>query len=550
MTTDALRRSYLVLVPTFCNAGTIKKVVVQISEQGFCCVVVDDGSETPVEPLLRDAQSSGQVIVNRFPKNRGKGEALKYGFSFARARGYTHVIVMDGDGQHDPKDLIAMITASQQSPRSLVFGVRDFESCPNPVPVSSRFGRSFSNMWIYLETGQRLRDSQTGFRCYPLNGLQDPLCGSSRYDFEIEVVVRWLWQGGAIAEEEIGVQYPEDRVSSFRAVVDNTRLSALHTKLCMLRMVGAGWLWSFGGKASPEIKGVRFTQQLLRLLGPRICYLLLPIIAAVYWLILAPARRGLKGFYHRLGNHNHNTGSFWNVLFFSYSVLDRLILATLGRRPRIETGVINIRSELRGCTLLGAHYGDWTFAGSEFADLSDRELLVVMDREINPAIQGLMKNNISKNVRFADISNDPISVILACRQTQRFGGFVCLMADRAPKTSAGDWAKVAFLGTDLNLHLGVFELALALKSPVIFFSCVRMKVGSKPEYRLNATEVWDGVSQCNPRELAAAYLRALETTVKHDPRHWFNFFDYWRSTDGGQNHTICQKDQDRPLAFS
>ena len=230
----------LIAMPTFDNAGTVLQLMLQLSTNDLHLLVVDDGSEVCVENLV-SSELGHKITVLRHDQNMGKGAALRTAFQWARAHGYTHVVTVDSDGQHFAKDVLRLAEVSRQHPDLLIIGRRDMDA-PGAgiVPQSSRFGRDFSDFWISMETGKHVSDSQSGLRCYPVENLPDHACWSVRYDFEVEIVTRWLWRGGKTKSINIDVSYAKNRISSFKPLLDNTRITWLHIKLCLLRILGAG----------------------------------------------------------------------------------------------------------------------------------------------------------------------------------------------------------------------------------------------------------------------------------------------------------------------
>ena len=106
------------------------------------------------------------------------------------------------------------------------------------MPRRSRFGRAFSDFWVRLETGLPVRDTQSGFRAYPVGHVLNLPLRCSRYDFEIEVLARAAWAGLHIRSVPVKVRYEraEERVSSFRPFLDNLRISRTHSRLIARRM--------------------------------------------------------------------------------------------------------------------------------------------------------------------------------------------------------------------------------------------------------------------------------------------------------------------------
>ncbi|MBP1749605.1 MAG: putative acyltransferase, superfamily, partial [Deltaproteobacteria bacterium] len=113
---------------------------------------------------------------------------------------------------------------------AIVVGKRFFD---RTVPFSSRFGRGFSNFWLKVQTGCSLKDTQSGFRAYPVAVLEWLKLRERRFSFEIEVLVRAAWAGIALKDVDISVHYPapEARISHFHPLMDNVALTLLNTRL-------------------------------------------------------------------------------------------------------------------------------------------------------------------------------------------------------------------------------------------------------------------------------------------------------------------------------
>ncbi|MYL84806.1 DUF2062 domain-containing protein [Desulfovibrio aerotolerans] len=222
-----------ILIPVYNHGATLRTVVTQALAIHPYVLVVDDGSSDGGGATLADLP----IILKRHPENRGKGVAIMTGAAEAVRLGYTHMITLDADGQHDPRDVAMFLPIIDAAPMAIIVGARDF-NIPN-VPRSSRFGRRFSNFWLRVQTGQILDDVQSGFRAYPLNVLLALDLGETRYSFEVEVLVRAAWAGFPLCEVPISVYYPprHARISHFDAFWDNVRISRLNTKLTIRAMM-------------------------------------------------------------------------------------------------------------------------------------------------------------------------------------------------------------------------------------------------------------------------------------------------------------------------
>ena len=219
------------VIPLYDHPDTVLDVASRARKFLADVRVVDDGS-TRLPPDFAPRLAGLGVTLYRHDRNLGKGAALLTAARALAAEGVTHMITLDADGQHSPAELPRFVAAAEAHPQAVIVGCRDFDHAEN-VPGSSRFGRRFSNFWCRLETGVRCSDTQSGFRVYPVAGLNALHFHCRRYNFEIEVLVKLLWSGYGLYELEIPVSYtpPGGRISHFRRWGDNWRLSVLHTCL-------------------------------------------------------------------------------------------------------------------------------------------------------------------------------------------------------------------------------------------------------------------------------------------------------------------------------
>lgn len=219
--------SACVAIPVYNHARTVGDVVRGALKYASTVLVCDDGSS---DGSGEQAKLAGATLIAH-PENRGKGAALRTLFAEAIARGFRYVICLDADGQHLPDDMPALIAEVEKEPGCVVVGARDLAKAG--APGSSQFGRKFSNFWVWFESGLKVEDSQSGFRAYPLPETQLLAGWLSRYDFEVDVLLRAAWAGLPIRSTPIGVIYPKDRVTHFRPFLDNVRISLLNTLTCL-----------------------------------------------------------------------------------------------------------------------------------------------------------------------------------------------------------------------------------------------------------------------------------------------------------------------------
>jgi glycosyltransferase involved in cell wall biosynthesis len=130
-------------------------------------LVVDDGSTDATGGVLEDIDV--EVIVHR--ENLGKGFALSSGFRRALELGAKRVITIDADGQHRPEDIPRLEAMSRMHPGAIVIAARLRDR--DKAPRLRRFANEVADFWISWAGGQRIRDSQSGFRLYPAGVLTE-----------------------------------------------------------------------------------------------------------------------------------------------------------------------------------------------------------------------------------------------------------------------------------------------------------------------------------------------------------------------------------------
>jgi glycosyltransferase involved in cell wall biosynthesis len=220
-----------VIVPTYNNYKTLKRVLDSVLVYTSNIIVVNDGSTDTTAQILENYSNLVQI---HHPKNYGKGKALRNGFKKAIELNYNYAITIDSDGQHFASDIPSFINALEQEGDILLIGSRNMTQ--ENVPKKSSFGNKFSNFWFWFETGNKLEDTQSGYRLYPLNKIPVRYF-TNKFEFEIEVIVRSAWKDIPVRNIPIKVLYdPEERVSHFRPFKDFTRISILNTVLVLIAL--------------------------------------------------------------------------------------------------------------------------------------------------------------------------------------------------------------------------------------------------------------------------------------------------------------------------
>lgn len=183
-----------VVIPAYNEAATLRDVVTRTLAQRLDgnllqVIVVDDGSRDGTADSIHGLD----VILIRHERNLGKGTSLRHGLARALENGADALITLDGDGQHQPEEMRALVAQARQEPGALIVGAR----CGTArAPFIRRFANGFANFWITLASGRRLPDTQSGYRLYPgpwLQRLGKDLPSSEGFVFESEMLIQAAW---------------------------------------------------------------------------------------------------------------------------------------------------------------------------------------------------------------------------------------------------------------------------------------------------------------------------------------------------------------------
>ena len=179
-------QNYVAVIPAYNEAGTIHAVASQTLTYIDRIVIVDDGSAD----LTVECLSEVSVTVLRHPRNLGKGAALWRGMQYAMAKDATAVITLDGDGQHDPADIPALLSMHRRDSSAIVIGAR--LHARRTIPWLRYLANRVANFWISWAAGSRIPDSQSGFRLYPttvLKAVGSRCDATSGFAFESELLI-------------------------------------------------------------------------------------------------------------------------------------------------------------------------------------------------------------------------------------------------------------------------------------------------------------------------------------------------------------------------
>ncbi|HLH52226.1 MAG TPA: glycosyltransferase family 2 protein [Verrucomicrobiae bacterium] len=192
------------VVPCLNEEATIGSVVQAVRHFLPNVFVIDDGSS---DATARAAEEAGAVVLKH---NRvlGKGRALHTGWSHVRARGFDWALNLDGDGQHCPADIPALVGCAEASPVSLVVGNRMHN--PGEMPVIRRLVNRWMSRQISALCGHQIPDSQCGFRLMNLHDWARLQVEAEHFEIESDVIVAFARAGLGIGFVPVRVIYKRE----------------------------------------------------------------------------------------------------------------------------------------------------------------------------------------------------------------------------------------------------------------------------------------------------------------------------------------------------
>jgi len=209
----------VVIIPVYNEASTIA-LVVMAARAYLPVIVVDDASDDSSGQL---AAAAGATVLT-LPRRRGKGAALRHGFAEALRQGADPVVTIDGDGQHDPRDIPRLLEASQRSPESLIIGGR-LDSAET-IPRARLHAIEVVSFWINWVGHCMVRDTQSGLRLYPAAVLRSLPLRHGGFLLESEILIKASQTGWRVCEIPIRAVYPPGRASRYRPLQDSLPIIA------------------------------------------------------------------------------------------------------------------------------------------------------------------------------------------------------------------------------------------------------------------------------------------------------------------------------------
>jgi glycosyltransferase involved in cell wall biosynthesis len=216
-----IRSQTAAVIPAYQDEKHIGDIVRRTRERLDHVLVIDDGSSDQTGQRARDA--GAEVIVHS--QNRGKGDAIKTGLEQCLERQTTWVILLDSDGQHLPEEIDRFLSGAASATRHTFF-VGNRMSNATAMPFIRRIVNRYMSNRISRVCGQKIPDTQCGFRMLDSQLIPELLGGGDRFDYDTEVLIIASRKGYRIESVSITTVY-SDQVSKIRPLRDAIRFLKL-----------------------------------------------------------------------------------------------------------------------------------------------------------------------------------------------------------------------------------------------------------------------------------------------------------------------------------
>lgn len=553
------------LIPCYNHGSTVAEVVSSLSAFELPILLIDDGSNQQTKQALSNVAQQTHVHLITLEQNQGKGGAVMAGIRQAQQLGFSHVIQIDADGQHDLQALPKLLAASNQHPNHLISGQPIYD---DSVPKARLYGRYATHIWVWIETlSFTIKDSMCGFRAYPVDLTVEVLNNhkiGTRMDFDIEILVRMYWHGVDIDFVETRVIYPEGGVSHFDALWDNVKISWMHSKLFFGMLPRIPQLLkrnqSRHNKSGAEpnqhwskrqergtVLGIKALLAVYSLLGRPIFNLMLKLVMSYYYLTGKQARQASEQYLQHLQSYanrrkitlpNH-LSSYNHLLSFGHTMLDKLAAwkgdfsvknLTIHGQELFQT----LAERKQGVLLLGSHLGNIELCRALGRRHSHIKINALVFTEHAERFNAVMKAiNPNSELNLIQVSRLGPDTAILLQQKIEQGEWVVIVGDRTStsKETRAVWAD--FLGQPAPFPQGPFMLASVLKAPVYLLFGLRDERSKTPHFNVYFEHFSDNIDlprkerQAALAQVVQRYADRLEHYTLQAPLQWYNFFNFW-----------------------
>jgi glycosyltransferase involved in cell wall biosynthesis len=201
---DIQPKGLIAVIPAYNEELFIGSVVLRTRQYVERIIVVDDGSSDRTSEI---AKLAGAEVI-RLDANTGKAYALLLGLRHAHNMGCTTAVMLDADGQHDPREIPRVAGLVMDGKADLVIGSR-FLRKNNGIPRYRQLGQKTLDLFTNIGAESKVTDSQSGFRAISCKALENLDFRSDGYNVESDMINHFSKLGLSIQEVPISVKYDD-----------------------------------------------------------------------------------------------------------------------------------------------------------------------------------------------------------------------------------------------------------------------------------------------------------------------------------------------------
>ncbi len=206
-----------VIIPAYNERFSLAGVLEEVKEKGLSVLVVDDGS---VDNTYEVAEKKADFVI-RNDRNFGKGVSLNKGISrLLENNDFDYVITMDADGQHSPLDLDKFL---KEAEAGVPFAIGNRMVNPKGMPFLRVMTNTLMSWFISKTVGQKIPDTQCGFRLIKKEVLEKIIITTKKYEIESEIIIKAARLGVPIKSIPIRSVYFKNQESNIRPLRDTIR---------------------------------------------------------------------------------------------------------------------------------------------------------------------------------------------------------------------------------------------------------------------------------------------------------------------------------------
>jgi glycosyltransferase involved in cell wall biosynthesis len=200
----------LVIIPCYNEAATIGSVVLKVKNFIDNVLVIDDGS---TDDTVKIAKAAGANVISH-KKNYGKSTAIKNGFKYAINKNFDYIITIDGDGQHNPDEIPAVLNNLKDNGNDIIVGNRSTNN--KEMPTWRKIGKNILDYTTSFGNGGHITDSQNGFRAFNKKAMKalTPTLNGKAFCVESEQLIKAHELGLEVAHANVSCKYKDLKKTS------------------------------------------------------------------------------------------------------------------------------------------------------------------------------------------------------------------------------------------------------------------------------------------------------------------------------------------------